>query len=138
MMNGHRRELEQRAEEVRSRLERRLDALDERRDRVVELVKKAASPPISVALLGTAAVVGAAVVIHQVRQRSHRRPRRFVQAVRQPDGFVAKVLKRAALSLVATLVQRMSQRGLERLLPEAPVPQPRPQVPRPRVRSDAE
>lgn len=136
MMNGHRRQLEQRAEEVRSRLERRLDALDERRGRVVELAKRAASPPISIALIGTAAVVGAAVVIHQVRQRPGRRQRRFAPA-RKPDGFLAKVLKRAALSLVATLVQRVSQRGLDRFLPEEPIPQPLPEAPQQRV-GDAE
>jgi len=137
-MNGDRRSaLEQRAEAVRSRLERRLDALDERRDRLVELVKKASRPPVSVVLIGTASLVGVALLVHQLRQRPNRRQRLsaavFGVQPREPEGFFAKALKRAALSFVATLAQRASTRGLDHLLPEEPpkVRAAAPEVPRP-------
>jgi hypothetical protein len=124
VMNGERRALlERRAEAVRARIERRLDALDERRDNVVEFVQRATRPPVSVVLLGAATVVGAAVVVHQIRKRSPSRGQRFGAAmlglpVRKPEGFLVKAFKRAALSFVATLVQRVSTRGLDHLLPE--------------------
>jgi hypothetical protein len=136
-MNGERRSrLEQRAEAVRSSLSRRLDELEERREHIIDLAKRATRPPISVVLLGTAAVVGAVIVARQLSKRPSRR-RRLGAAVlgvpaQRPEGFLAKAFKRAALSFVATLVQRVSTRGLDRLLPEAPLPPP-PEVPRPRV-----
>jgi hypothetical protein len=136
-MNGERRSrLEQRAEAVRSSLSRRLDELEERREHIIDLAKRATRPPISVVLLGTAAVVGAVIVARQLSKRPSRR-RRLGAAVlgvpaQRPEGFLAKAFKRAALSFVATLVQRVSTRGLDRLLPEAPLPAP-PEVPRPRV-----
>jgi hypothetical protein len=137
-MNGDRRNvLEQRAEAVRSRLERRLDALDERRDRLVELAKKASRPPVSVVLIGAASLVGVAVLAHQLRKRPSRRQRLgaavFGVPARKPEGFLAKALKRAALSLVATLAQRAGTRGIDHFLPEA-TPSPHagvPEVPRP-------
>jgi hypothetical protein len=137
--NGERRtRLEQQAEVVRARLSRRLDALDERRENVVELVKKATRPPVSIVLLGTATVVGALIVAHQLRKHRPSRSQRFGQAMfgvppstPKPEGFLVGALKRAALSFVAMLVQRVSTRGLDRLLPEAPPPKV-PEVPRPR------
>lgn len=125
VMNGERRsQLERRAEAVRARLERRLDALDERRDHLVELAKRATRPPVSVVLLGAASVVGAAVVVHQIRKRPSRGQRLgaalFGVPARKPEGFLAKAFKRAALAFVATLVQRVSTRGLDHLLPETP------------------
>jgi hypothetical protein len=134
--NGERRaQLEQRAEAVRTRLERRLDALDDRRDRVVELAKKAAHPPVSIALLGTAAVLGAAIVAYQIHKRPSRTQRVGASLLgvpaSKPEGFLMKAFKRGALAFVATLVQRVSSRGLDRLLPEEP-PR-RLEVPRPRA-----
>lgn len=125
VMNGERRaQLERRAEAVRARLERRLDALDERRDHLVELAKRATRPPVSVVLIG-AAVVGAAVVVHQIRkQRPSRRQRLGAAMLGAPalesESFLAKAFKRAALSFIAALVQRVSTRGLDHLLPETP------------------
>jgi hypothetical protein len=137
-MNGDRRNaLEQRAEAVRSRLERRLDALDDRRDRLVELAKKASRPPVSVVLIGAASLVGVAVLAHQLRKRPNRRQRLgaavFGVPARKPEGFLAKALKRAALSFVATLAQRASTRGLDHFLPEAATSAHAavPEVPRP-------
>ncbi len=137
-MNGgseNRARLEQRAEAMRSSLERRLDALDERRNRVLELAKKAAHPPVSIALLGAAAVVGAVVIARQIQKRPNRSQRiaasLFGPPPRKPQGFLMKAIKRSALAFVATLVQRASTRGLDRLLAEVPAPR-LPQVPRPR------
>jgi hypothetical protein len=137
VMNGERRaQLEQRAEAVRARLERRLDALDERRDHLVELAQRAMRPPVSVVLLGAATVVGAAVVVHQIRKRPSRGQRLGAAMLgvpaRKPEGFLVKAFKRAALAFVATLVQRVSTRGLDQLLPEAPRAE-LPQAPRPTV-----
>lgn len=137
VMNGERRaQLEQRAEAVRARLERRLDALDERRDHLVALAQRATRPPVSVVLLGAAAVVGVAVVVRQIRKRPSRGQRLGAAMLgvpaRKPEGFLAKAFKRAALSFVATLVQRVSTRGLDRLLPETP-PAELPEAPRPTV-----
>lgn len=122
-VNGDRREvLEQRAEAVRMRLERRLDALDERRGRVVELAKQAARPPVSILILGTVALVGVALIVRGVRRRPPPRP--LLQSLFAPpppprrEGFVGQALKGAALSFLAGLAQRASARGLERLLPE--------------------
>jgi hypothetical protein len=144
--NGERRaRLEQHAEVVRSRLSRRLDALDERREHIVELAKKATRPPVSIVLLGTATVVGALIVAHQLRKHRPSRSQRFGEAMfgvpPKPEGFLVGALKRAALAFVATLVQRVSTRGLDRLLPEAPPTLPgvtspgltSPEVPRPRA-----
>jgi hypothetical protein len=138
LLNGERRtRLEQRAEAVRSRLEHRLDALDERREHLMDLAKKATHPPVSIVLIGAAAVVGAVVVVQQLRQRRPSRGQRFGAALlgvpaRKPESFLAQAFKRAALALVASLVQRVGTRGLDRLLPEAPAPA-LPEVPRPRA-----
>jgi hypothetical protein len=137
VMNGERRaQLEQRAEAVRARLERRLDALDERRDHLVELAQRATRPPISVVLIGAATLVGAAVVVHQIRKRPSRGQRLSATmlglSAPKPEGFLVKAFKRAALSFVAVLVQRVSTRGLDRLLPETHRAE-LPEAPRPTV-----
>lgn len=127
-MNGERRaQLEQRAEAVRARLERRLDALDERRDQVVALAKRATRPPVSIVLLGAATLVGVAVVVRQFRKQHPSRGQRMGAAMlgvpaRKPEGFLARAFKQAALSLVATLVHRVGSRGLDHFLPETPQP----------------
>jgi hypothetical protein len=137
-MNGRRTQLEQRAEAARTRLQRRLEALDERRDHLVALAKKATRPPVSVILIGAASAVGVLIVAQQLRKGRPSRSQRLGAAVfgvpaRRPDSFLAKAFKRAALALVATVVQRVGTRGLDRLLPEeAPVPK-LPVVPRPRA-----
>ena len=135
MNSGDRRALlEQRAEAVRSRLERRLDALDERRDRVLGLAHRMTQPPVNVILIGTASLIGVAYLVHRLRQGPSRRPRlgSMSRAPARRDGFLKKALKRAAVSVVATLAQRVSTRGLDQLLPELPEPRRMPEVPRPR------
>lgn len=137
-MNGTERRaiLEQRAEVVRSRLERRLDELDERRDHLVSLARKATEPPINVILIGAASLVGVAFLVHRLRRPSpswRTRAATRVAPVQKQESFVSKALKGAALSLVATLAQRLGTRGIDRLLPEvAGAPRHLPEVPRPR------
>ena len=127
-MNGQRRsQLEQRAEVVRARLERRLDELDERRDHLLDLAKKATRPPVSVVVLGAATAVGVVLVASSLRRHRPGPTRRMGAAMlgvpaRKPEGFLVQAFKRAALALVATVIQRVSQRGLDRLLPETPPP----------------
>lgn len=134
--NGDRRALlEQRAEAVRTRLERRLDALDERRDRLVQLAKNATQAPVSVLLVGTATAVGVLLVAQQLRRRRANSRQRFGAGMRgvpahKPESFFATALKSAALSVVAALVQRISTRGLDRWLPDSP-PQTLPEAPQP-------
>lgn len=142
LSNGNgRAQLERQAEAVRTRLERRLDALDDRRDRVVEFAKRAAHPPVSIAIIGTAAVLGAAVVAYQLHKRSSRRQRVGAHLLgtppSKPEGFFMAAFKRGALAIVATLVQRLSTRGLDHLLPEEP-PLRLPPVPRPRAHTPGE
>lgn len=137
--NGDRRtQLEQRAEAVRSRLEERLEALDERRDRMVDIAKKMTRPPVAIVLLGLAGVAGTALL---VRSLSSRRPsvtqewrNALVTGASRRDGFLAKALKRAALSVIATAVQRLSTRGLDQLLAEPGARAPVATIPRPRPR----
>lgn len=137
--NGDRRtQLEQRAEAVRSRLEERLGALDERRDRMVDIAKKVTKPPVGIVLLGLAGVAGTALLVRRI---SSRRPgvteqwrRAMVANAPRRDGFLARALKRAALAVVATAVQRLSTRGLDQLLAEPAPHAPAAAIPRPRPR----
>lgn len=138
MTNGDRRtQLEERAQAVRSRLEERLEALDGRRDRVVAIARNATRPPFGALLIGAAGVLATGII---VRKLARRRPsagdrlRALLQTppARTTEGFLARAMKSAALSVVATAVQRLSTRGLDRLLPESEPPMPA--VPRPRPR----
>jgi hypothetical protein len=135
--NGDRRtQLEERAQAVRSRLEERLEVLDDRRDRVVAIARKAVRPPFGVLLLGVAGVLATGIIVRKLSRRPSTADRIFslLQAppVRSTEGFLARAIKGAVLSVVATAVQRLSTQGLDRFLPE-PAP-PVPAVPRPRPR----
>ena len=119
---NERGELEQRAEAVRSRLERRLDELDDRRDRVMQVARAAARPPLNVVLIGTASVVGVALFVHQLRQRPSARQRvgsRLLNVPAQRPSFLRRAIEGAARSFVTLLAQRLSARGLDRFLPAA-------------------
>ena len=137
--NGDRRtQLEQRAEAVRSRLEERLEALDERRDRMVHIAKKVTKPPIGIVLLGLAGVAGTALLVRSLGSRRSSVSRQWRKALARSaprqTGFLSKALKRAALSVVATAVQRLSTRGLDQLLAEPAARAPAAAIPRPRPR----
>ena len=137
--NGDRRtQLEQRAEAVRSRLEERLGALDERRDRMVHIAKKVTKPPVGIVLLGLAGVAGTALLVRSLGSRrssvTQQWRRALAYSAPRRDGFLSKALKRAALSIVATAVQRLSTRGLDQLLAEPAARAPAAAIPRPRPR----
>ncbi len=137
MTNGDRRtQLEERAQAVRSRLEERLEALDGRRERVVAIARNATRPPFGALLIGAAGVLATGIIVRKLARRRPSAGARWLALLqtppaRSPEGFVARAMKRAALSLVATAVQRFSTRGLDRFLPESPPPMA---VPRPRPR----
>jgi hypothetical protein len=140
--NGDKRtQLEQRADAVRSRLEDRLEALDERRDLMVHMARAATRPPISVILLGVAGAAATVLVVRGIRRRRPTAVQRWHSAFQASapsnldgDGFFMSALKRAALGFIAAAVQRVGTRGLERLLADAEPAVPTATIPRPRPR----
>jgi hypothetical protein len=130
--NGHREHLEQRAAEVRSRLEQRLHALDERGEQVVEMARAATRPPVSIALLAVAGAAATWFIVRRVRAR--RAPKLRLSDLFQPatpprqKSMILQGLESAAASLVTVAVKRLGQRGLDQFLAE---PEPPPEQPRP-------
>ena len=125
--NGHREHLEQRAEEVRSKLERRLKLIDERRHRVAD-VARSATLPASMVLLA-AAGLAAVFLIQRVRRRRSRMER-FLRLLESPppverSPFV-KNMQKAATSLALVAVKRLGQRGLDHWLAEPAHAEPQP------------
>jgi hypothetical protein len=118
--NGdRRRELEQRASVVRSRLASRLDELEDRRERAQSVVRTLTTPPVSVVLLAAAGVALTTVV---VVKRQRRRPRGFawladqLQPATPPqNGMIMGVVKRGVYSLLAFGVRHFAREGLARL-----------------------
>ena len=71
--NGdRRRQLEQRADAVRSRLERNLEVLDERRQRFASVARAAAKSPVTVVLIGAAGLTATILIARRIRQASER------------------------------------------------------------------
>jgi len=127
--NGHREHLEQRAAEVRSRLEQSLHALDERGEQVVDLARGATRPPASVVILAVAGIAATWFIVKRVRAR--RSPRLsfadlFLPAIPPPQkSLILQGLEKTAASLLTVAVQRLGRRGLDQLLSEpASDPQP--------------
>jgi hypothetical protein len=121
--NGHREHLEQRAAEVRSRLEQRLHALDERGEHVVEVAKAATRPPASVVILAAAGIAVAWFIVKRVRARRSRRltfADLLAPALPPPPqkSFIVQGLEKSAASLLTVAVQRLGRRGLDQLLAE--------------------
>lgn len=142
--NGDRIEqLEQRAREVRSRLEQRLDLLDARRQRMVDLARAATRPPASIALMAAVGATAAAIIVYKVRQRQRpaaRLQRAFAPLVQraplpESDGMIMRAVKRSVVSVITLAIQRLGKQGLDRLLAEpeaAPPMAPAPAPARPR------
>ena len=132
--NGHREQLEQRAAEVRSRLEQRLHALDERGEHVVDVARAAMRPPASIAILAVAGIAATWFIVRRVRAR--RAPKLRLSDLFQPaapppqKSLILHGLESAAASLVTVAVKRLGQRGLDQLLAE-PGHEPLPEQPRP-------
>jgi hypothetical protein len=118
--NGHREHLEQRANEVRAKLERRLSLIDERRHRVVDLARAAARPPTSIVLLAAAGAVATLFLFQMVRRRSPvERILRLLERANPPEKSpLVQNIKKATSSLAVLAVQRAGRRGLERWLAE--------------------
>jgi hypothetical protein len=124
--DGTRREnLEREAEVVRTRLSNRLSQLDDRKDRLVDKVRAASRPPLSIALLiGAGLAIGAGVFI--VR-RARRRPSELQQLLQeilaeaklvppQPDGPLKSAMKRGLASAITLGLREVGKRSVERLL----------------------
>jgi hypothetical protein len=129
--NGHREHLEQRAAEVRSRLEQRLHALDERGEHVVEMARAVTRPPASVLILAAAGIAATWFIVKRVRARRAPRLRLadlFLPAAPPPQkSLIVQGLEKTAASLLTVAVQRLGRRGLDQLLAEPsgePPPEP--------------
>jgi hypothetical protein len=130
--NGRREHLEACATELRSALSRRLDVIDQRRQRVTEVARDLAGPVKVVAAVALVIAAGAIIV---GRLRARRSPQRGVSqllgAPQQRKSVWVRGLERAAVSLIAVTAQRFGARGLDQLLGAAPL-RPVMAVPRPR------
>lgn len=119
--NGHREQLEQRANEVRAKLERRLHLIDARGHRLSNVVRAATRPPTSIVLLAVAGAAAAVFLIHRARARHSftERLTRLLQPPAPPEkkGLMHSV-QEAATSLAVVAAQRVGKRSLDRWLAE--------------------
>ena len=128
--NGHREHLEQRANEVRAKLEQRLHVIDERGHRLADVARAAVRPPASIVLCAVAGAAAALFFIHRVRARPSLAERlaRLLQPAELPErkGLFMHGLQEAATSLAVVAVQRVGKRGLDRWIAEpGAAPSPR-------------
>jgi hypothetical protein len=129
-VNGHREHLENRAAEVRARLEKKLSLIEERRHHVADVVRSALRPPASVIILGAVGVVASLFFLRSRARRARAAPLSslLLQLLPPPPlrekSFLVQGLERAAASFVIGAVQRIGKRSLDQLLAEAP-PEPR-------------
>ena len=134
--NGRRQHLEACATELRSALSRRLDVIDQRRQRVTEVAREIAGP-VKVIAAVTLVVAAGAIIVGRLRAR--RSPQhvmsQWLGAPPARKSFWVRGLERAAVSLVAVTAQRLGARGLDQLLGADP-PRPALAVPRPRGTRD--
>jgi len=131
-VNGHREHLEQRANEVRAKLEHRLRLIDERRHHVADVARVATRPPVSILLLGAAGVAAAIFVVRRIRARREPTPLAlFAQLLQllQPapppppeKSRLGQGMKRAATSLALVAVERIGRQGLDHWLGEPSAP----------------
>jgi len=131
-VNGHREHLEQRADEVRARLEHRLRLIDERRHRVADVARIATRPPVSMVLLGVAGAAAAIFVVQRIRARRAPTPLAlFAQLLQllQPapppppeKSRLGQGMRKAASSLALLAVERIGRQGLDHWLREPAAP----------------
>lgn len=127
--NGDRLEsLEREAAASRSRLNERLSVLDGRKDRLVQSVKNATKPPLSLLVLAGVGIAATVLIVRRIRRRRvgslERVATQWLAALEPPAPpsplFIA--LKRGAISLAAQGVQELGRRGMERWAPPHPGP----------------
>ena len=131
-LNEQRSRLERRANVIRSRLLRTIDALDSRRHQVQEIGQhaKRLALPVGASLLGVAAV--AAGTVFAIRALVERRRERdlgyrlnkviapFRQPVKPP--FWQEILKKMTLTAFGIIASELAKRGAHGLLAARPVP----------------
>jgi hypothetical protein len=120
-VDEHMQLLERRANVVRSRLMRAVDALDTRRHQVTELGVQAreAAPKIGLSLLGLAILAGGAVIGLRAFAKSRRervlayRVKRFFGTFRveKKKPFALEVLERLALTALSVVVTEAARRA---------------------------
>jgi len=119
--NGHREHLEHRAEEVRSKLERSLRLIDERRHRVVEVARSARQRPASFVLFALAGAAAVVFIVQRVRARRST-AERFLRLLEAPAPVekspLVQNVQKAVTSLAVLGVQRLGRRALDRWLTE--------------------
>jgi hypothetical protein len=131
----HRSRLERRANVIRSRLLRTIDALDHRRHQVQELGHhaKRLALPVGAAVVGAAVLtVGVAFAVRALvhRRRERRLGYRVSQALaplRQERRlpFWQEALRRVVLTAAGILASELTRRGVRVLLIAEPAPRPR-------------
>jgi len=125
--NGHREELEERANEVRARLEQHLHLIDVRGHRLTNVVRATTRPPLSIVLLAVAGAAAALFLIHRARARPSLAERltRLLQPPPPPEkkGLMHSV-QEAATSLAVVAAQRVGKRSLDRWLAEPGTAEP--------------
>lgn len=121
----HMKMLERRANVVRSRLLRAVDALDTRRHQVTEIGAQAkeAAPKVGLSLLGIAALSAGAVLGLRAYLKGRRerilgyRVKRFLGAfplrVEKKPAFAVEALQRLAMTALTVLVTEVTRRSLK-------------------------
>ena len=115
--------LERRANVVRSRLFRAVDALDARRHRVVELgdTARKIAGPASLVVLGIAGLFGASAIAFGLAVKKRRRPPTLGSAlgsalrglvVVRPPSLTRRLVEKAVLALVSVAATELGRRAV--------------------------
>lgn len=133
-LDEQRSRLERRANVIRSRLLRTIDALDARRHQVQEIghhAKRLAKPVaasmagIVVVAAGTTLLIGALVARSRNRKLSYRIAKALAPFRAEPKpSFWRQAFQRAALSMIGIVATEIATRGARRLLEDGGRPVP--------------
>ena len=133
-LDEQRSRLERRADVIRSRLIRTIDALDTRRHQVQEIghhAKRLAAPVAAsvaglvVVAAGTTMLIGALIERSRSRKLSYRVSKALAPFRAEPrPSFWRQALRRAALSVIGLVATEIASRGVRRLLQDGARPVP--------------